>query len=64
MRLLDKDGKEAEIGKSYFDFRGETHVLQGIVKPHKPSSTGRVQTDIGEYFPGVLDFKWVEREDH
>jgi hypothetical protein len=45
-------------------------VVHGITKPHKPSSTGRVQcvsADEGkficEWFPSVIGAEWIERED-
>jgi hypothetical protein len=46
-------------------------TITDIVKPHKPASTGRVYITFDpdkpestrEYFPGVIDAVWIERED-
>ena len=63
MKLVDEQKRDAKIGDRYLDFRGEVHTLKGITKPHKPSSTGRVQTSRGEYYPSVIGLTWIERED-
>jgi len=68
MRLMI-NGKEAVIGQEVTTFCGKKGTLTRIDKPHKPSSTGRVYIDdedgnfMGEYFPGVIGGKWIERED-
>jgi len=64
MKLVDEKQHEAVIGAEYVDFRAERHTLLGVEKPHKPSSTGRVITDKGSFFPGVIGLTWIEREDH
>lgn len=64
MKLVDKHNNEAVIGNTYMSFRDEPMILQRITKPHKPSSTGRVLTDCGEFFPSVIGLRWIEREDH
>lgn len=40
-------------------FRGEHAVITGGTPPHKPGSTGRIETsDNGTYYPGVFLAKW------
>lgn len=39
--------------------RDEYTTLTGATPPHKPSSTGRVRTEAGEYFPEVYGLEWV-----
>lgn len=41
------------------DFRGEQHQVIGGRAPHKPGSTGRVETEIGVFFPSVLNMEWI-----
>jgi hypothetical protein len=51
----------------------KTFVVYSITKPHKPSSTGRVQCRgtrladarwvFSEWFPSVIGAEWIERED-
>jgi hypothetical protein len=41
-------------------FRGEKAVMKDGTAPHKPSSTGRVQSSKGEYFPSVYGCKWIK----
>lgn len=38
------------------------HLIKGGRAPHKPSSTGRVWTDSGEFFPSVVGAKWARVE--
>ena len=49
---------------------GTPYYVMSIVKPHKPSSTGRVlckamteEAWICEWYPSVIGAKWIERED-
>ena len=62
--------KEVKIGDAVQNNDGEQVVVEHIVKPHKPSSTGRVyvrgpREEHGhEFFPGVFGMEWIEREDH
>jgi hypothetical protein len=51
--------KPLEIGQQVQDSRGEVHTIKGGRSPHKPSSTGRVWTDKGEFFPGVVNATWI-----
>lgn len=69
MRLVyEKTGQPVQVGDPVTLRDGE-FIVGGITEPHKPSSTGRVRidTDAGEffaeYFPGVIDAHWIERED-
>jgi hypothetical protein len=50
--------------------RNKPYYVAGIVEPHKPSSTGRVQCCsmddrkvFTEWFPSVIGAEWIERED-
>jgi hypothetical protein len=68
MKLVyDQTGAEVKVGDSAVLRDGQRVIVLGIVKPHKPSSTGRVQVGIvdhaGEYFPSVINAHWIERED-
>ena len=47
------------VGQQVNDFRGEVHVITGGEAPHKPSSTGRVWTDKGIFYPSVIGAQWV-----
>lgn len=42
-------------------------VVESIQRPHKPSSTGRINVIIDgypqSYFPSVINAEWIERED-
>lgn len=40
------------------DFRGEVDRIKGGQPPHKPHSTGTVQTDSGQYYPTVYGLEW------
>ena len=43
MKLIyEADGQEVKIGDKVRTHGGMTATVQGITKPHKPSSTGRV----------------------
>lgn len=59
--IHEKTGKPVVFGESYMDFRGEFNIIVGGTPPHKPSSTGRVETSFGStYFPCVFNMKWVQ----
>jgi hypothetical protein len=58
--LKDMDYKPVSVGDKYQDFRGDTHVIEGGRPPHKPSSTGRIWTNKGEFFPGVCNLTWIK----
>ncbi len=53
------------IGDKCRTFRGETVEVTGMREPHHEGSTGRVYVKdedghTGEYFPGVIDAKWID----
>lgn len=61
--LVHEDtNEEVNAGDSVTSFRGEPAVVKGGMPPHKPSSTGRVWVDGGEFFPSVFGLKWVKQE--
>ena len=41
------------------DFRGDPLVVKGGTPPRHSGSTGRVHTNQGEFYPSVIDCKWV-----
>lgn len=48
------------VGDVCTTFRGEKLRITGKGSaPHKPSSTGRIETNEGEYFPSVVGARWV-----
>lgn len=61
--LVHKSGKVLEKGAKVKGFRG-TYKIQGFEMPHHSGSTGRVYTDKGTFFPGVVDAKIVKRDNH
>jgi hypothetical protein len=58
--LVHKSGKVLEKGAKIKGFRG-TYKIQGFELPHHSGSTGRVYTDKGQFFPGVVDAKIVKK---
>ena len=59
-KLVDEEtGKEVKLPYKTKDFRGDPITVKGFTAPHKPSSSGRIQTDQGEYFPGVAGVKII-----
>jgi hypothetical protein len=50
----DETGKVFKKGDKVKDFRGDEHEILGFAPPHKESSSGRVHTDQGVFFPGVV----------
>ena len=59
-KLVDVDNNTVHFGATYTDFRGQPHVIEGGSPPHKLGSTGRIWTNVGEFFPGVCNLTWVE----
>ena len=65
-RLVDKDGKDVQIGASVTSGDGVFFVLMGWRRPHKVSSTGRVFVQRKgdkfdrSYFPHVFGLKIVD----
>ena len=55
----EKTGETINLPYDTEDFRGDPIKVTGFTEPHKPSSSGRIQTDQGEYFPGVAGLKIV-----
>ena len=63
MKLINNEhGYPVKTGDTLLDFRGAVHVLQGGNPPHKPSSTGRIYTNRGQFFPSVCGLKWINEE--
>jgi hypothetical protein len=55
-QLMDeKTGKIVKLPYKTKDFRGDPITVKSFTEPHKSSSSGRIQTDQGEYFPGVAN---------
>lgn len=70
MKLVNTlSGDEVKVGHRVHMHNGGIVEITDIVKPHKPSSTGRVYVkDLEEgwtasYFPSVVGAKWIERDD-
>jgi hypothetical protein len=51
--------KEVQVGNRIEDFRGKTHTVLSGDAPHKPGSTGYVNTNYGSFYVSVLNLKWV-----
>ena len=59
-KLVDEEtGKTVKLPYKTKDFRGDAITVKGFTEPHKSSSSGRIQTDQGEFFPGVAGVKIV-----
>jgi hypothetical protein len=60
--------REVKVGDLAQTFRGEFVEVVSIEKPRHAGSTGRVYVKFDgssgsrEFFPGVIDAKWVESE--
>ena len=61
LRKMDTN-EPVTVGLFTCNSRGECARIEGGAPPHKPSSTGRVYTDRGEYYPGVFNMRWVKVE--
>lgn len=58
--LRTKFGTAVSVGDSVkVHRRDEDTLIEGGAAPHKPSSSGRVYTEAGQYFPHVYDLEWV-----
>ena len=53
------NGKVIAHGTHVRTFRGTLLTVTGGEAPQKPGSSGKVWTDAGEYFPGVVNAEWV-----
>lgn len=57
--LMDSEGHVVKKGESYADHRQEFHRVKGWTPPRHEGSTGRVHTDHGDFYPGVIDCQVV-----
>ena len=55
----DKTGKAVKLPYKTKDFRGNAITVKSFTEPNNSSSSGRIQTDKGEFFPGVAGVKIV-----
>lgn len=60
--LRHESGKALKKGDVVKDFRGDKHKIKGFELPHHSGSTGRVYTNQGSFFPGVVDAKIVKKK--
>jgi hypothetical protein len=58
--LRHESGKVLKKGDKVKGFRG-TYKIKGFEMPHHEGSTGRVYTDKGQFFPGVVNAKIVKK---
>ena len=63
-RLVTKDGIDItnKLPFETVDFRGDPMVVVDFEAPHKPSSTGRINTNHGSFFPSVADLEIVDHD--
>ena len=60
-KLVDKSGKEVNVGDKVISFRGEIATVQGWSRPaNNPRSTGRIHVQwhdglTASYYPSVFD---------
>lgn len=59
--LRHESGKALKKGDKVKGFRG-TYKIHGFEMPHHEGSTGRVYTDKGSFFPGVVNAKIVKKD--
>ena len=55
----DETGKAVKLPYKTKDFRGNAITVKSFTEPNNSSSSGRIQTDKGEFFPGVAGVKIV-----
>jgi hypothetical protein len=61
--LIDEHNLPVQVGQKLKDFRGDTCIVTALgTPPHKNGSTGRIVLDGMEYFPSVVDCKWIWEE--
>jgi hypothetical protein len=60
-RLVTEDGIDItdKLPFETVDFRGDPIVITGFTPPHNAGSTGRIQTDKGSFYPGVVDLEII-----
>lgn len=71
MKLINnKTGLEVQAGDQFTCRKGRSYTVHDMigVKPHKPSSTGKIcvvenPTFVRTLYPSVLDCKWVSPTD-
>ena len=56
---LTHKGQPVQLGEILEDFRGEQSRVTGGQAPHKPSSTGKIYTTAGNYYPSVFNCQWT-----
>ncbi len=56
---LTYNGQPVQVGEILEDFRGDQCRVTGGQAPHKPSSTGKIYTDAGHYYPSVFNCAWT-----
>lgn len=56
---LTHNGQPVTAGEILEDFRGDHARVTGGQAPHKPSSTGKIYTDAGHYYPSVFKCQWT-----
>ena len=62
--LVNEQGDTVEIGDVLADFRGDKLQVTGQGRPpHKWGSTGRIELEGQEFFPGVVGCKWARSSD-
>ena len=59
--VFKRTGAPIQKGEVLEDFRGDIARILSGTPPHKPSSTGKVSTSAGEYYPGVFNCEWKRR---
>jgi len=58
--LVDEEtGKVVKLPYKTKDFRGDAITVTGFTEPRNSGSSGRIQTDQGEYYPGVAGVKII-----
>ena len=71
MKLVYSDSDNAEVKcGDVIHLSNRPYYIVSIVKPHKPSSTGRVMCKAmdengwtSEWFPSVIGAEWIDRTD-
>ena len=56
---LTHNGQPVSAGEILEDFRGDQYRVTGGQAPHKPSSSGKIYTDGGNYYPTVFGCQWT-----
>jgi hypothetical protein len=56
---LTHHGQPVAVNEVLEDSRGNYYRVTGGQAPHKPSSSGKIYTDGGNYYPDVFDCQWT-----